>query len=214
MKTLYAALEESAIPLDYVDPVWGHCHPRPDGVYKAQRVMSLSGLVLYDTILSLSIGGGGGEAKTPRESVAISLRDLAQHTELATETVAKALREITSLRMIDTRTGSPSTYTPLAEDEWRWDIIVPAISAQAKIRDHVAVMRNDGRWSELRLATFTRDGYLCQYCGVQLTETTATCDHIIPVIKGGTNDPANLATACRACNSGKGAKLLQDGGTK
>jgi hypothetical protein len=35
-------------------------------------------------------------------------------------------------------------------------------------------------------------------------------EHVIPVSKGGTNDILNLVTACADCNSGKGARLLDD----
>lgn len=32
-------------------------------------------------------------------------------------------------------------------------------------------------------------------------------DHIVPLRKGGTNDPANLALRCRSCHGLKDAKL-------
>jgi len=35
-------------------------------------------------------------------------------------------------------------------------------------------------------------------------------DHIIPVVKGGTNDPENLVSACEPCNQGKHAKLIEE----
>jgi len=37
---------------------------------------------------------------------------------------------------------------------------------------------------------------------------TLHIDHIIPVSKGGTNEEANLVTACDQCNLGKGAKII------
>ena len=40
----------------------------------------------------------------------------------------------------------------------------------------------------------------CVYCGS--TENLAT-DHIIPIDKGGTQDPKNLIRACKSCNSAK-----------
>ena len=40
----------------------------------------------------------------------------------------------------------------------------------------------------------------CVYCGS--TENLAT-DHIIPINKGGTQDPKNLIRACKSCNSAK-----------
>lgn len=43
----------------------------------------------------------------------------------------------------------------------------------------------------------------CAYCG----GPGGTVDHIIPIALGGTDDPENLTSACRSCNSRKGVKL-------
>lgn len=61
-----------------------------------------------------------------------------------------------------------------------------------------------------RFEVFKRDGFTCQYCGKQPPEATLECDHIDPVVAGGTNDMANLTTSCRECNSGKGGVPLGD----
>ena len=53
------------------------------------------------------------------------------------------------------------------------------------------------------LAVFAKDGYQCVHCG---TRDNLTVDHIHPVSSGGTNDPDNLQTLCRSCNSRKGAR--------
>lgn len=62
----------------------------------------------------------------------------------------------------------------------------------------------DHKWRALRQAIFERDEWACQYCG---DGEDLTCDHIVPLVRGGTNDPDNLATACRSCNSSKGDKM-------
>lgn len=57
-----------------------------------------------------------------------------------------------------------------------------------------------------RWATQKRDNYRCTKCGASpSTDHTVELDvdHIIPVARGGTNDPANLQTLCRRCNQGK-----------
>jgi 5-methylcytosine-specific restriction endonuclease McrA len=41
-----------------------------------------------------------------------------------------------------------------------------------------------------------------------------TIDHVFPVALGGTNDIANLVTACRACNLTKGARVMNDAGLR
>lgn len=53
--------------------------------------------------------------------------------------------------------------------------------------------------------TYTRDGFRCVYCE---SIERLTIDHIIPVTRGGGNDPENLQTLCRKCNSAKGAKAV------
>lgn len=65
----------------------------------------------------------------------------------------------------------------------------------------------DNLWRALRLEIFERDEHACQYCG---DGNDLTCDHIVPLVRGGTNDPENLVTACRSCNSSKGDKLLTE----
>lgn len=42
-------------------------------------------------------------------------------------------------------------------------------------------------------------GQPCWICG----NPSDTVDHILPLSRGGTNDPANLAPACRSCNSAR-----------
>lgn len=63
---------------------------------------------------------------------------------------------------------------------------------------------------ELRRQIFERDRWSCQYCGEALTGEDATLDHIIPTSAGGTDDPANLATACLICNSIKSGRTLEE----
>jgi len=60
----------------------------------------------------------------------------------------------------------------------------------------------------LRAAVFARDGYRCAYCGVETAEPH--CDHVLPLSRGGSNSADNLATACGACNTSKGAKTLEE----
>ena len=55
-----------------------------------------------------------------------------------------------------------------------------------------------------RLEVFERDAYRCVICQ---SWQDLTIDHIHPVSRGGTNDPNNLQTMCRLCNSAKGARV-------
>ncbi len=67
------------------------------------------------------------------------------------------------------------------------------------MRDQSAAYRRQ------RFAIFAAEP-LCRYCRARGYVTAATIvDHIIALSLGGSNDPANLAPACRACNDAKAA---------
>lgn len=55
----------------------------------------------------------------------------------------------------------------------------------------------------LRFEILRRDNHTCRYCGGQAPDVRLTVDHVIPEALGGTDEPANLVTACQACNAGK-----------
>jgi hypothetical protein len=71
----------------------------------------------------------------------------------------------------------------------------------------------DEEWIPLRGSILQRDGFYCSYCGVEGGKTTKWCvDHIIPLSRGGTNDPDNLTACCFPCNSSKSDRLLSEWG--
>jgi predicted restriction endonuclease len=55
----------------------------------------------------------------------------------------------------------------------------------------------------IRKAVHERDMYRCVFCG---THQDLTIDHIMPLIRGGTDDFENLQTLCLSCNTRKGAR--------
>ena len=60
-----------------------------------------------------------------------------------------------------------------------------------------------------RRYVFTRDDFECVYCGVSLFDDDGIrlhVDHVFPFVLGGTDDLANLATACAACNLAAGGR--------
>lgn len=60
----------------------------------------------------------------------------------------------------------------------------------------------------LRQSILDRDGHACTYCGG--TDEPFHIDHVIPVAKGGSDDPANLTVACAQCNLSKSDKSVQE----
>lgn len=56
------------------------------------------------------------------------------------------------------------------------------------------------------LARWIRQGRACAYCPALAT----TMDHVIPLIRGGTNYEGNLAPCCKRCNSSKAGQLTTE----
>ena len=77
-----------------------------------------------------------------------------------------------------------------------------AVSGRARMRPTTEV------WSALRAIVFRRDDFTCRYCGAR--GVRLECDHVVPVVRGGTHDLENLVAACRQCNRSKGAKSLEE----
>lgn len=60
-------------------------------------------------------------------------------------------------------------------------------------------------FKRLRLEILQRDQYTCYMCGGEANEV----DHIYPRSKGGSDEPENLAAACRRCNNAKSGKVAK-----
>jgi hypothetical protein len=61
-----------------------------------------------------------------------------------------------------------------------------------------------------RFEVLKRDGFRCHYCGATACGAALEVDHVVPKSKGGTDDPANLITACYNCNRGKSNVRLDE----
>jgi 5-methylcytosine-specific restriction endonuclease McrA len=65
---------------------------------------------------------------------------------------------------------------------------------------------NSTQWKKLRLRILNRDGWICFWCGQEAN----TCDHVIPVARGGSDDPDNLVAACKRCNFSRQDRLPEE----
>lgn len=74
---------------------------------------------------------------------------------------------------------------------------------------------NKESWRALSDKIKKRDGYCCRKCGRNRIQIRAAnefleVDHILPISKGGTDQPPNLWTLCSTCHSKRpGHKHLQ-----
>lgn len=87
-------------------------------------------------------------------------------------------------------------------DDWMvhspsWETKVPAVII---LKDYIK-QRSNVRFSKFNL--FLRDEFLCLYCDKQLTQSTATMDHVLPLSRGGKTNWENIVTACSKCNGTK-----------
>ncbi len=55
-----------------------------------------------------------------------------------------------------------------------------------------------------------RDRNTCQYCGLVLTSSELTLDHVVPRSRGGLSTWENLVACCHPCNRRKGNHLLSE----
>ena len=61
---------------------------------------------------------------------------------------------------------------------------------------------------------FSRDCFLCAYCGLVQKEDNLTIDHIIPRSMGGPHTWTNTVAACKRCNHAKGARTPEQANMK
>lgn len=63
-----------------------------------------------------------------------------------------------------------------------------------------------------RRAVIKRDCCQCQYCGLKLTGSQITIDHVIPRAQGGANSFLNCVVACKICNNRKDSRTPEQAG--
>ena len=61
-----------------------------------------------------------------------------------------------------------------------------------------------------REEVFSRDGYLCQYCGK--SRNNLTLDHVVPRYRGGPHSWDNVVAACIPCNHRKAGATPKEAG--
>jgi len=82
----------------------------------------------------------------------------------------------------------------------RWETQVPSV---IMLREYMKT-KSTVRFS--RSNVYLRDNGHCQYCGIEVSRSESTLDHVIPVSKGGKSVWENCTTACAPCNASKSDK--------
>ena len=76
------------------------------------------------------------------------------------------------------------------------------------IRLSYLIRRPRPRVKLTRREIFRRDGYRCQYCGLETH--SLTMDHVVPRHRGGAHTWENLVSACPSCNRRKGGRTPEE----
>ena len=94
--------------------------------------------------------------------------------------------------------------------EWHDDWVVHSATWETRVPAVIMLKEYQKPKSTMRLSkrnVFLRDEYVCQYCGTEVNDHTATLDHVHPVSLGGKTTWENSATACKPCNFKKAAHV-------
>ncbi len=62
----------------------------------------------------------------------------------------------------------------------------------------------------LKRSLMRRQDNTCTYCGYRRIAASMEIDHIIPVVRGGSNDESNLQVICHSCNRRKGLQTDEE----
>ena len=94
--------------------------------------------------------------------------------------------------------------------EWYDDWMVSSPSWETKVPAVIMIKKFVRKNTKVRFSkynVFLRDSFKCQYCDIDLSYSTATIDHVLPISKGGGTSFENVVTSCQPCNSSKGNDL-------
>ncbi len=79
---------------------------------------------------------------------------------------------------------------------------------RARLRDSCSPGVTPEQWASICAANAGPDGEtLCVYCK---KSGAITIDHVIPICRGGRDEPGNVVPACKRCNSSKNDRLLSE----
>ncbi len=101
----------------------------------------------------------------------------------------------------------------------RWIVLISLWLADALIWLMLTTRRDERRirateripWSKgLKHRLMRRQNNICVYCGNRRTAPSFDIDHIVPVVRGGSNEESNLQVICKPCNQRKGLQTDEE----
>ncbi len=103
----------------------------------------------------------------------------------------------------------PELSTMLKDDAYVINSHYKHMKRTAKVKPQTVVEDTNARriFSPVERHQVFGNSKVCALCGKPIDETDFTVDHIIPLSRGGTNDPENLRPVHKSCNHFKGNYL-------
>ena len=110
-------------------------------------------------------------------------------------------------------------WTSFVTAAWAWVVIVALLIADWLIWVMLRTRSNERRiqptkrvsWPKgLKQELMKRQDNTCVYCGYRRIARTLDIDHMIPAVRGGSNEISNLQVICRPCNQRKGLQTDQE----
>jgi 5-methylcytosine-specific restriction endonuclease McrA len=126
------------------------------------------------------------------------------------EYLSIADRWIDALSLVIAGKATPIEHYQEVVRSQRAEFRIPAVVVMNR---YVKTKRKVRLWvAPTRKLVFSRDGFQCQYCGVRVTMTSGTRDHVQPLSRGGPDVLSNVVTACRDCNGRKDNRTPAEAG--
>ncbi len=120
---------------------------------------------------------------------------------------------------LESDTHRPRNWTSYAATAWAWVVMVALLIADWLIWVMLRTRSDERRirptkrvsWRKgLKQELMKRQDNTCGYCGYRRIARTLDIDHMIPAVRGGSNDESNLQVICRPCNQRKGLQTDQE----
>lgn len=170
-----------------------------DSVLDDPKVQKLPDRLFRHWVNLLCLANRGSE----RGRLPANAEDIAFALRISEEEAADALAELTKRELVAwTPEGEPMPHNwngrQFASDD-----------SKERVKAYRERLSKVGGTSYIghREEVMGRDGGACVYCG---STANVVIDHLIPVARGGDNQPDNLVAACKRCNSGKAGRLLEE----
>ena len=110
-------------------------------------------------------------------------------------------------------THRPPEAASFTATAWAWIVTVALLVSDSLIWVMLQTRSNERRIRPTRRVTWPkglnqelmrRQDNTCVYCGYRRIARSLDIDHVIPAVRGGSNDVSNLQVICRPCNQRKG----------